>query len=99
MTSTRLSPLYYTEVIVAQEYIPYLIRRCCESRADGGQPWHEIQALGYPDAARTVCRSIRPDPSPETCEAPGLWAGMGVFPHHDKGNHVATRLNAHYTPF
>ena len=39
-------------------YIPYLIRRWCQSRADSVQLWREIQALGYTHSARTVCRFI-----------------------------------------
>jgi zinc-finger of transposase IS204/IS1001/IS1096/IS1165 len=39
-------------------YMPALIRRWCESRADSVQLWREIQALGYPHSARTVCRFL-----------------------------------------
>jgi hypothetical protein len=43
---------------VLTPYIPYLIRRWCESQADSVQLWREIQALGYTHSARTVCRCI-----------------------------------------
>jgi transposase len=43
---------------VLSPYIPYLIRRWRESRADSVQLWHEIHALGYTHSARTVCRFI-----------------------------------------
>jgi transposase len=43
---------------VLTPYIPYLIRRWRESRADSAQLWREIRALGYTHSARTVCRFI-----------------------------------------
>jgi transposase len=43
---------------VLTPYLPYLIRRWRESGADSRQLWREIQALGYPHSARTVCRFI-----------------------------------------
>jgi transposase len=43
---------------VLTPFMPYLIRRWCESRADSLQLWREIQALGYAHSARTVCRFI-----------------------------------------
>jgi transposase len=43
---------------VLSRYLPYLIRRWRETQADSMQLWREIQALGYPHSARTVCRFI-----------------------------------------
>jgi hypothetical protein len=41
-------------VQVFTQYIPYLIRRWRESRADSVQLWSEIQALGSTHSARIV---------------------------------------------
>jgi transposase len=43
---------------VLTPYIPYLIRRWRESRADSRQLWREIRSLGFAHSARTVCRFI-----------------------------------------
>jgi transposase len=43
---------------VLTPFVPYLIRRWRESGADSMPLWREIQALGYPHSARTVCRFI-----------------------------------------
>jgi transposase len=51
-------PQWRPSAQVLTPYIPYLIRRWCESRADSVQLWHEMQALGSTHSARTVCRFI-----------------------------------------
>jgi transposase len=51
-------PQWRPSARVLPPYLPYLIRRWCESRADSAQLWREIQALGYTHSARTVCRFI-----------------------------------------
>jgi transposase len=43
---------------VLTPYLPYLIRRWRDTRADSVQLWREIRALGYSYSARTVCRFI-----------------------------------------
>jgi transposase len=51
-------PQFRPSAGVLTPYIPYLIRRWRESRADSMQLWREIRALGYTHSARTVCRFI-----------------------------------------
>ena len=51
-------PQWRPSARVLTPFVPYLIRRWCESRADSMQLWREIQALGYAHSARTVCRFI-----------------------------------------
>jgi transposase len=43
---------------VLTPYLPYLIRRWRESRAESRQLWRELQTLGYTHSARTVGRFI-----------------------------------------
>jgi hypothetical protein len=51
-------PLWRPSAQVFTQYIPYLIRRWRESRANSVQLWREIQALGSTHSAWTVCRFI-----------------------------------------
>jgi transposase len=51
-------PQWRPSARVLTPFVPYLIRRWCESGTDSMQLWREIQALGYAHSARTVCRFI-----------------------------------------
>jgi transposase len=52
-------PQWRPSARVLTPYMPYLIHRWCESRADSVQLWREIQALGYTYSTRIVCRFIK----------------------------------------
>jgi transposase len=51
-------PQFRWSTHVLTPYIPYLIRRWRACGANSMQLWREIQALGYTQSARTVCRFI-----------------------------------------
>jgi transposase len=51
-------PQWRSSAHVLTPYMPYLIRRWRESRADSAQLWREIRTQGYTHSARTVCRFI-----------------------------------------
>lgn len=53
-------PQWRPSAQVFTQYIPYLISRWRENRADSVQLWREIQALGSTHSAWTVCRFITP---------------------------------------
>jgi transposase len=48
-------PQWRSSTHVLTPYMPYLIRRWRESRADSAQLWREIRTQGYTHSARTVC--------------------------------------------
>jgi transposase len=51
-------PQWRPSAQVLTPFVPYLICRWRESRANSMQLWREIRALGYTHSARTVCRFI-----------------------------------------